>query len=60
LIPKLLVKPETQQMGQQVASALAQSAVARLIREILVAQEPESAQKNGHKQNSSTRLALPE
>jgi len=60
LIPKLLVKPETQQMGQQVASALAQRAVARLIREILVAQEPESAQKNGHKQNSSTRLALPE
>ncbi|MFB2920161.1 ABC1 kinase family protein [Aerosakkonema funiforme] len=57
LIPKLLVKPETQQMGQQVASGLAQRAAARLIREILVAEEGDRSQQNGHKSNP--RLALP-
>lgn len=52
LIPKLLVKPETQQFGQQVASRLAQRAIARLIRELLLEQEPNPA-------HSSPRLALP-
>jgi predicted unusual protein kinase regulating ubiquinone biosynthesis (AarF/ABC1/UbiB family) len=52
LIPKLLVKPETQQFGQQVASGLAQRAIARLIRELLLEEEPNPA-------NSSPRLALP-
>ena len=52
LIPKLLVKPETQQFGQQVASGLAQRAIARLIRELLLEEDPNPA-------NSSPRLALP-
>ncbi|GET37258.1 ABC1 kinase family protein [Microseira wollei] len=52
LIPKLLVKPETQQFGQQVASGLAQRAIARLIRELLLEEDPDAA-------NSSPRLALP-
>ncbi len=39
LIPKLLVKPETHQMGQQVVSSLAQRALARLIREFLLTDE---------------------
>ncbi|MFB2982599.1 ABC1 kinase family protein [Microseira sp. BLCC-F43] len=52
LIPKLLVKPETQQFGQQVASGLAQRAIARLIRELLLEEDPDAA-------NSSPILALP-
>ena len=52
LIPKLVVKPETQQFGQQVASGLAQRAIARLIRELLLEEDPNPA-------NSSPRLALP-
>ncbi|MES1025979.1 AarF/ABC1/UbiB kinase family protein [Gloeocapsa sp. BRSZ] len=39
-IPQLLLKPELQRMGQQVASRLAQRAIARLIREVLVSPEP--------------------
>lgn len=39
-IPQLLFKPELQRMGQQVASRLAQRAIARLIREVLVSPEP--------------------
>jgi hypothetical protein len=36
LLPQLLTKPETQQMGQKIASRLAQKVTARLIRNILV------------------------
>jgi len=36
LIPKLLSKPETQQMGQQIAGRLAQRLAARLIRNLLL------------------------
>ncbi len=43
-ISQLLLKPEVQHIGQQVASRLAQRAIARLIREVLVS--PDSA--NGH------------
>lgn len=39
-IPQLLLKPELQRMGQQVASRLAQRAIARFIREVLVSPEP--------------------
>jgi len=35
LLPKLLMRPETQQLGQKIASGLAQRAIARLIREVL-------------------------
>jgi hypothetical protein len=36
LLPKLLFKPEVQALGQQVANGVAQRALARLIREVLV------------------------
>jgi len=39
-IPQLLLKPEVQHMGQQVASQ-AQRTIARLIREVLISQEEE-------------------
>jgi hypothetical protein len=39
LIPRLLVKPETHRMGQQIAEGLAQRAIARLIREFLLTDE---------------------
>ncbi len=37
ILPRLLVKPELHQMGQQIASGLAQRAIARFIREVLIA-----------------------
>ncbi|NJR70613.1 MAG: AarF/ABC1/UbiB kinase family protein [Synechococcales cyanobacterium CRU_2_2] len=40
LIPRLLVKPELQSIGQQVASSLAQKTAARLVREVLLASSP--------------------
>jgi predicted unusual protein kinase regulating ubiquinone biosynthesis (AarF/ABC1/UbiB family) len=43
LAAKILVRPETQQFGQQVAGELAQRAIARLIREVLMAQSPPTA-----------------
>jgi predicted unusual protein kinase regulating ubiquinone biosynthesis (AarF/ABC1/UbiB family) len=60
ILPRLLTKPETQQMGQQIASRLAQRAVARLIREFLLSDE--SAQRNGRKiatREDSPQLSLP-
>lgn len=39
VIPKLLMRPETQEMGQQIASGLAQRAAARFIREFLLPEE---------------------
>lgn len=44
-IPQLLLKPEVQHIGQQVASRLAQRAIARLIREVLVS--PDAPSNNG-------------
>lgn len=41
-IPQLLLKPEVQHIGQQVASRYAQRAIARLIREVLVSSEAPS------------------
>ena len=46
-ISQLVFKPEVQHIGQQVASRLAQRAIARLIREVLVS--PETPSNNGHK-----------
>lgn len=40
IIPQLLGKSETQKMGQQILSGLAQRAVAKLIRETLLKEEP--------------------
>lgn len=39
VIPNLLLRPETQRMGQQIASGLAQRAAARFIREFLLREE---------------------
>lgn len=41
VLPRLFLKPETYQMGQQVAEGLTQRVLARLIREFLLADEPE-------------------
>lgn len=54
-IPKLLLKPEVQSMGQQVASRLAQRAIARLLREVLVSPDPAS---NGHKVDLPAKVSL--
>jgi predicted unusual protein kinase regulating ubiquinone biosynthesis (AarF/ABC1/UbiB family) len=40
LIPRILAKPETQQLGQQVFGGVAQKALARFIREVLLAEPP--------------------
>lgn len=56
-IPPLLMKPETQKMGQKIASGLAQRALARLIRELFLSEE--SQQVNGKKgEKSGDRLIL--
>jgi hypothetical protein len=57
LFPKLLFKPETHQMGQQIAYGLAQRAIARLIRELLLEEEPGS--QSSQNVNKSAKLALP-
>lgn len=58
VLTNLVLKPETQHMGQQVLGGLTQRAAARLIRELLISEKATSAQENGH-QESSPRLALP-
>ena len=60
LVPELLVKPETQRMGQQIASGLAQRVVARFIREVLLSEES-VLQNNGKYQSppTSAKRALP-
>jgi len=60
LIPQLaqvLTKPETQKIGQQLASQLTQKAIARLLRELLIT--PEDNYSNGYKPQVGDRLALP-
>ncbi len=57
IIPKLLVKPETQRMGQEIFGGLAQRVAARLIREILLQDAPQDFSQNGHKKPDN--LALP-
>ncbi len=61
LLPSLLAKPEMQQMGQQVASGLTQRAIARLIRQVLIAQESHNSNGNGHQPQvqSQPQLSLP-
>jgi len=45
VIPNLLLRPETQQMGQQIAGGLAQRAVARFIRGFLLPAADETQEK---------------
>jgi len=63
LLPKVLLKPETQQMGQQIASGLAQRVLARFIREVLLSENTENgtpAKKLASApKSSSPPLALP-
>jgi len=42
MLAKLLVRPETQQMGQQIAGELAQRAIARFVRDVLLRDNPEA------------------
>jgi predicted unusual protein kinase regulating ubiquinone biosynthesis (AarF/ABC1/UbiB family) len=58
LIPRLLSKPETHQLGQKVVAGLTQRAIARLIREFLLSEQTPST-SNGRKQAPSHQLALP-
>jgi predicted unusual protein kinase regulating ubiquinone biosynthesis (AarF/ABC1/UbiB family) len=64
LIPDLLVKPETQKMGQKIAGGLAQKVAARLIRSILLGEEPQKngyhpGSQNGYANQNQSRLSLP-
>lgn len=58
-LPQLLARPQLQQMGQQVASQLAQRAIARLIRELLLAEEAPAIHQNGHYSHPPGQLSLP-
>ncbi len=59
LLPQLLVKPEVQNMGQKVVGGLAQRAVARVIREFLLSQEPAAIPEKGSYAKTSPQLSLP-
>ena len=59
LIPRLLMKPETQQMGQQIAGSLAQRTAARLIRQLLLRHEDTATPAQPPQVPPSDRLALP-
>ncbi|MBI4782053.1 MAG: AarF/ABC1/UbiB kinase family protein [Oscillatoriophycideae cyanobacterium NC_groundwater_1537_Pr4_S-0.65um_50_18] len=57
VIPKLLVNPKMQQMGQQIVGGLAQRAAARLIREVLL--QEQTAQRSPAPPRPSGQRALP-
>ncbi|MCW6035530.1 AarF/ABC1/UbiB kinase family protein [Spirulina subsalsa FACHB-351] len=64
LIPELITKPETQIMGQKIASGLAQKMAARLIRNLLLEAEANNNKKQEGKQGipfpfTPPRLPLP-
>ncbi|GAB4143306.1 MAG: AarF/ABC1/UbiB kinase family protein [Cyanobacteria bacterium J069] len=65
VVPNLLLRPETQRMGQQIAGGLAQRAAARFIREFLLPADSTQANDrlNGNgkalSKTSSGSLALP-
>ncbi|OZH54709.1 hypothetical protein AFK68_09205 [Hydrocoleum sp. CS-953] len=65
LVPNILVKPEMQKMGQQVAGGLTQRAIARLIRQVLLSPEYSNTNGNGngngngHKPKTQPQLSLP-
>ena len=54
-IPQLLLKPEVQQIGQQIANRFAQRTIARLIREML-ADSPETSYGRQGKQGEMNRI----
>ncbi len=61
LVPQLLMKPETQQMGQKIAGGLAQRVMARLIREVLLQETQGQGEKssNGSSVKRTPKLVLP-
>lgn len=59
LLPQLLVKPEVQNMGQQVVGGLAQRVVARVIREFLLSQEPAVISGEINYPKTPPQLSLP-
>ncbi|WP_024546110.1 AarF/ABC1/UbiB kinase family protein [Picosynechococcus sp. NKBG15041c] len=48
LIPKVLMKPETQQLGQKIAEGLLQRVAARFIRNVLLADQPSGNKSTAH------------
>lgn len=62
LIPQLLMKPETQRMGQKIAGGLAQRVIARMIREALLKDAkdaPQDVAQNGRRTAPAPKLVLP-
>ncbi|AOY79557.1 AarF/ABC1/UbiB kinase family protein [Moorena producens JHB] len=59
VIPQVLIKQETQEMGQKIAGGLAQRVIARMIREALLQDNPDNGTLNGHGQGSNPNLVLP-
>ncbi len=64
MIPQLLIKPETQEMGQKIAGGLVQRLIARLIREVLLQDVSDEEQFIGEisvspRENPAPNLALP-
>ncbi|NEO81871.1 AarF/ABC1/UbiB kinase family protein [Moorena sp. SIO4G3] len=59
VIPQVLIKQETQEMGQKIAGSLAQRVIARMIREALLQDNPDHGTLNGHEQGSNPNLVLP-
>jgi predicted unusual protein kinase regulating ubiquinone biosynthesis (AarF/ABC1/UbiB family) len=60
VIPQLLLKPETQRMGQKIAGGLAQRVIARMIREALLQDMPKEEPQNGRKAAPAPKLVLPQ
>lgn len=53
IVPQLLVKPEAQEMGQQIVGGLAQRAAARLIRDVLLQGNTDRIPVNGNSKSVS-------
>nr|WP_202925296.1 AarF/ABC1/UbiB kinase family protein [Myxacorys almedinensis] len=58
LIPRILVKPETQEVGRQIVGGLAQRVTARLLREFLLADQVPPAAPIGVHETPSTGLLV--
>ncbi|HEY9635582.1 MAG TPA: AarF/ABC1/UbiB kinase family protein [Coleofasciculaceae cyanobacterium] len=59
IIPQLLLKPETQRMGQKIAGGLAQRVIARMIREALLKDSPQEVAPNQRRATPAPKLILP-
>jgi predicted unusual protein kinase regulating ubiquinone biosynthesis (AarF/ABC1/UbiB family) len=59
MIPQLLIKPETQRMGQKIAGDLAQRVIARMIREALLKDTPQERTPVEAKTTPAPKLVLP-